>query len=187
MNGGRPDSDIQRLVSAARAGDRDAFAELYRRFAPRVTAILRRQFRDQTEDVIHDAFLKAFIKIDSFAFGKDRSRMEVEFMNWIVSIGRNEGISANRRRRPRTGVDLSQSATNIDPSEALEREEQKGILDGCLTELDETARALIESQYGGDEEHSMVCKRLRITVEQGYKARHNALQRLRECANRKKR
>jgi RNA polymerase sigma factor (sigma-70 family) len=160
---------------------------LYRALAPRLTALLRRQFWDRTEDVVHDAFLRAFESINSFRPDDDSARIEGHFLNWLASIGKNKGIDDARRKRPDTGIDLSQSPAKTDVLEAIVVREQRGILEGCLAKLDEEARTLIESQYGGAEDHSSVCKRLRITIERGYKLRHKALEQLRECAKRSKR
>jgi DNA-directed RNA polymerase specialized sigma24 family protein len=56
------------LIAAARLGDEDAFAELYRQHAGYVRAIGRSILRkNDVDDMCQDTFLLAFTRLDRFA------------------------------------------------------------------------------------------------------------------------
>ena len=62
------------LVRAAQAGDRDAYGQLYERFARAVQAVLLARLpRPQVDDLVQDVFLHAMTRIaelrDPAAFG----------------------------------------------------------------------------------------------------------------------
>ena len=60
-----PDTELMRL---ARAGDESAFAEIVRRYGPRVFRTAGRFFRrrEQVEEAAQEVFLKAFTELDSY-------------------------------------------------------------------------------------------------------------------------
>lgn len=74
------------LVEAAKGGDRDAFARLYRDYAPAVAGFVRRRVRgDQhlTEDLTSETFLRALRNLDSVRYqGRDVGA-------WFTTIARN--------------------------------------------------------------------------------------------------
>ncbi len=80
------------LVDAVRAGDEHAFAELYRRYRPRVCAFVRRRVRDdgRAEDLTQEAFLSALRRLRE-------TEARVSFRPWIYEIARNATIDQFRR------------------------------------------------------------------------------------------
>lgn len=79
------------LVTAAQAGDRRAFAELYSRYAGMVHSIALAYGPPQdADDIVQDVFLRALRKIhtvrDPLAFGA-----------WLVVIARNVARTATKR------------------------------------------------------------------------------------------
>lgn len=86
--------DEAALVAAARA-DPDAFAELYRRYLPRIYRYLRaRAGSDQdAEDLTQQVFLKALTALSDY---RDRG---LPFAAWLFRIARNVAIDASRGRR----------------------------------------------------------------------------------------
>ncbi len=89
------------LARRIRSGDRDAVGELYDRYAGIAMAVAVRVLRDRgaAEDVVHDAFVAVWQKIDRFdvAHGSLRS--------WLLTIVRNRAIDRLRRVRPAADVD----------------------------------------------------------------------------------
>lgn len=87
---GRTEDD--QLVEAVRAGDDAAFAELYRRYHPRVAAYIRRMVRDhgRSEDVAQDTFLNALRRMRA-------TEGPIAFRPWIFEIARNASIDLHRR------------------------------------------------------------------------------------------
>jgi RNA polymerase sigma-70 factor, ECF subfamily len=123
-------TDLARLVTAAQAGDRPAFGELYAEFARTVHGILlARVPRLEVEDLAHDVFVTAMQRI--------RSLREPEaFAGWLATIARNCAIDHLRRSRgPRAMASLDDEAhpvpvTGITSSETpADRLEALRVLD----------------------------------------------------------
>ncbi len=100
---GEPVIDESVLVDAARNGDVGAFEELVRRYDRNVFRIAQRitQNREDAEDVVQDAFLKAFQNLGQF-------QGQSKFYTWLVRIAVNEALMRLRRRRPERTVSLDE-------------------------------------------------------------------------------
>jgi RNA polymerase sigma-70 factor (ECF subfamily) len=86
-----PVSEEARLVSAARAGDRAAFGELYARHARMVHGILlARAPRRDVDDLVQDVFLLALRRLDGL-------RNPDAFGPWLAMIARNRAADHYRR------------------------------------------------------------------------------------------
>src|SRR6266581_4417987 len=108
---GEPVSDELALVNAARAGDVAAFEELVRRYDRNVFRIAQHitQNREDAEDVVQDAFLKAFQNLEQF-------QGQSKFYTWLVRIAVNEALMKLRRRRPERTVSLDEEVKTEDDS-----------------------------------------------------------------------
>lgn len=84
------------LVTRALAGDRRAFAELTRRYRPRIFALALHLLgdRDDAEDVAQETFLRAFDRLAEF-------RGAAEFYTWIYRIAVNLALNLSRQKRRR--------------------------------------------------------------------------------------
>ena len=94
------------LAQLARDGDESAFAEIMRRYSPRVFRVASRFFRQRSivEEAAQEVFLKAFTELASF---EGRGSME----GWLTRITTNTSLNMLRRakRRPELTVsDLSE-------------------------------------------------------------------------------
>src|ERR1700739_2089339 len=94
-----PVSDELALVRAAKRGDDKAFEELVRRYDRNVFRIAQHitQNREDAEDVVQDAFLKAYSNLEQF-------QGQSKFYTWLVRIAVNEALMKLRRRRPERTV-----------------------------------------------------------------------------------
>jgi len=85
------------LARLAREGDESAFAEIMRRYSPRVFNFASRFFRErsQVEDAAQEVFLKAFTELGSF---EGRGSLE----GWLTRITTNTCLNMLRssKRRP---------------------------------------------------------------------------------------
>ena len=85
--------DETELIAAARLGDEDAFAELYRQHAKYVRAIGRSILhKNDLDDMCQDTFLLAFTRIASFAGNS-------QFRTWISRIAINQCLLSLRHGR----------------------------------------------------------------------------------------
>ncbi|MGH9880629.1 MAG: RNA polymerase sigma factor [Pyrinomonadaceae bacterium] len=98
------------LARFAREGDESAFAEIMRRYSPRVFRFASRFFRQRNlvEDAAQEVFLKAFTELDTF---QGRGSME----GWLTRITTNTCLNMLRssKRRPElTASDLTEDESN---------------------------------------------------------------------------
>ncbi|MGH2417223.1 MAG: RNA polymerase sigma factor [Candidatus Limnocylindria bacterium] len=90
-----------RLAERIRAGDAEALGELYDRHASVALATALRVVggRDEAEDVVHDAFVAVWTKIDRFDAARGALR------GWLMTVVRNRAIDRVRARRVTVDID----------------------------------------------------------------------------------
>jgi RNA polymerase sigma-70 factor (ECF subfamily) len=110
-NVSEPISDELALVRAAKRGDDTAFEELVRRYDRNVFRIAQHitQNREDAEDVVQEAFLKAYGNLGQF-------QEQSKFYTWLVRIAVNEALMKLRRRRPERMVSLDEEVKTEDDS-----------------------------------------------------------------------
>lgn len=103
VNDATGNMDELALVEAAKKGDIAAFEELVKRYDRNVFRIAQHitQNREDAEDVVQDAFLKAYGNLTQF-------QGQSKFYTWLVRIAVNEALMKLRRRRPERTVSLDQ-------------------------------------------------------------------------------
>ena len=83
-----------RLVERICAGDREAFGELYKKFAPMVHGIiLARVPRDEVPDIVQNVFLIAYKSLHTL---RDRNAVGA----WLVMVARNQSNEFYRKTKP---------------------------------------------------------------------------------------
>ncbi|HNM24230.1 MAG TPA: sigma-70 family RNA polymerase sigma factor [Saprospiraceae bacterium] len=84
----------EQLIPLVIAGDQQAFAALYQRYTRLLQTVLLRYLNDPeaVQEVLQDAFLRAFRKMDHF-------RGESKFSTWLCRIAISIAISRRRIRR----------------------------------------------------------------------------------------
>ena len=91
------------LVERARAGDLSAFDQLVRQYERQVFRIAQHitQNREDAQDVVQDAFFKAYQKLDQFQGNS-------KFYTWLVRIAVNEALMRLRKRRTAKTVSMDE-------------------------------------------------------------------------------
>lgn len=99
MNEERP-ADAH-LADRIRSGDRDALGDLYDKYSSSALAVALRVVggRDEAEDVVHDAFVAVWRKIDRFDAERGTLRA------WLMTVVRNRAIDRVRGRRSAMDLD----------------------------------------------------------------------------------
>jgi RNA polymerase sigma factor (sigma-70 family) len=145
-----PERDCD-LVMAARAGDRDALAQLLNRHRPHLLAICRRALGDAglAEDAAQEACLQAYL-------GLDRLRDPERFGSWLIGTGLN---CCHRLRRQRAheawswealqgGVRLPEPAdSGPEPPDAAETAELRGAIERSIAMLPARQQAAVRLHY----------------------------------------
>src|SRR5206468_5866428 len=92
-------------------GDVSAFEQLIRRYDRNIFRIAQHitQNREDAEDVVQDAFLKAFENLEQFQGNS-------KFYTWLVRIAVNESLMKLRRRRTDRTVSLDEEVKTEDDS-----------------------------------------------------------------------
>jgi RNA polymerase sigma-70 factor, ECF subfamily len=91
------------LVQAAKQGDVGAFEQLVKRYDRNIFRIAQHitQNREDAEDVVQDAFLKAYENLDQFQGNS-------KFYTWLVRIAVNESLMKLRRRKTSKTVSMDE-------------------------------------------------------------------------------
>ncbi len=146
-----PNDDELQLVTAARAGDISAFEALVSRYERKIFRLAMNitQNREDAEDVMQEAFLKAYEHLPGFE-GNSR------FYTWLVRIAVNQALMKLRKRRPGQ-ISLDQEIeTDEDsffrevedwgpsPEERFDQTELHEILNRVIGELEEPFRIVFQ-------------------------------------------
>jgi RNA polymerase sigma-70 factor (ECF subfamily) len=142
--------DDASLAHRIRSGDREALGELYDRYASVALATALRVVgdRDQAEDVVHDAFVAVWRKIDRYDAARGSLR------SWLLTVVRNRAIDRIRTSRPSLDVadadaqSLLRSGPNPTWEEAVRRLSAADVR-AALEALPEEQRTAIELAYFG--------------------------------------
>lgn len=146
----KPDDEAP-LVAAAKGGDVSAFEALVNRYERKIFRLSQNitQNREDAEDVMQEAFLKAYEHLPEFQ-GNSR------FYTWLVRIAVNQALMKLRRRRPNQ-VSLDEDIQTEDdllprevedwgptPEERYEQSELQGILSTVVGELEPGFRVVFQ-------------------------------------------
>jgi RNA polymerase sigma-70 factor (ECF subfamily) len=142
--------DDRLLAERLRSGDREALGLLYDRYASVAMAVAVRVVADRelAEDLVHDAYVAVWQKIDRF----DPSRGSLR--SWLLTIVRNRAIDRLRGTRPsmEVGEADEQSLLRTGPNptwEAAAARRSAVELRRALGSLPDEQRQAVELAYFG--------------------------------------
>jgi RNA polymerase sigma-70 factor, ECF subfamily len=139
----RPTADeAAQLAARAARGDREAFGELFRIYAPMVHGILlARAPATEVRDLMQDVFVLALEKLgglrDAEAFG-----------GWLAMIARNRTVDFHRRRSHRRTTPLESDVAVSDPDRAAVEELLAAIRSLPETYAETLVLRLVEGMSG---------------------------------------
>ena len=138
------------LVQQAREGDLNAFSSLIKRYEGKIfrLALHITQNREDAEDVLQEAFLKAYEHLNQFQGNS-------KFYTWIVRIAVNQALMKLRKRKSDRSVSLDEgidtgedvvtreiATWDENPEQKYTREELNAILDNAIQDLAPTYRTV---------------------------------------------
>jgi RNA polymerase sigma-70 factor (ECF subfamily) len=132
-----------RLIERVAGGDRDAFTELYRRFARPVLAMAMRQLGDngRAEEAAQETFAAVWRSARSYR--ADRGSASA----WLYAVARHAIIDRARQRREPV-VEVPEQATDeAGPEERAEGSWLAFRVHSALEQLPERERAVLELAY----------------------------------------
>jgi RNA polymerase sigma-70 factor (ECF subfamily) len=133
------------LVTAALAGDDEAFETVIRNYSRRVYVVAYAIVQDVTEaeDIVQETFLKMHHQ-------RGKLREPEKFPAWLLTVTRNAARDRLRRRKPQAGAEEFEKlpdAGAATPGSALEKQEHEAHLRRALATLPEEHRTAVTLRY----------------------------------------
>jgi RNA polymerase sigma-70 factor (ECF subfamily) len=137
--------DEAELIRSTLAGQTAAFGQLVLKYQDRLYNTLYRLLgsAEDARDVVQDAFVQAFLKLESF-------RGTAAFYTWLYRIAFNLAMSHRRRGKPTVSLDFSRSEHGMEPIDGqptpdahVARQDRAGLVHAALAELAAEFRQVI--------------------------------------------
>jgi len=140
-------NDDNSLIMACRAGQSEAFGVLVQRYQDRLYPTMLRLTGNAEDalDLLQDAFLRAFEKLDHF-------HGDSSFYTWVYRIAVNLALSGRRRRRVilrlqrpegHDSIDPPDESTLSDPTLPVQLAERDQLIQRALDALADDHRAVV--------------------------------------------
>ena len=112
--------DDAQLIEQTLSGDSASFGELVLRYQNRLYNTVAHFVgcREEAEDVVQDAFVQAFVKLETF-------QGTSAFYTWLYRIAFNVAISRQRRKRPAASIEQTRDRTGGEPVDPGDRPEEQ--------------------------------------------------------------
>jgi len=152
-----------RLVERICVGDREAFGELYKIFAPVVHGIvLARVPRDEVADIVQEVFLAAYKNLHTL---RDKNAVGA----WLAMIARNRAVEFYRQTKPTE--ELSEDFSGKDNSQTEAREILKAVRALPETYKETLVLRLVEGMTGQEiaERTGLTPESVRVNLHRGMK------------------
>lgn len=150
------------ITSIAQTHDRQAYAQLFSRFAPKVKAFVMGQGMTaaEAEDLAQDALLNVWRKAHLF----DPSKATA--VTWIYSIARNLRIDAARKAKRARDLpeDLWQGEPDRAADQLLVDAQSARTLSGMMDTLPEEQKTILRLSFYEDLSHGDIAKALAIPL-----------------------
>ncbi|MBX3568502.1 MAG: sigma-70 family RNA polymerase sigma factor [Rhizobiaceae bacterium] len=153
------------VVAVAREGDREAFARLFRHFAPRIKSFMMRSgmAAPAAEELAQETMLSVWRKAGYF----DPSRAAAS--TWIFTIARN--LKIDRLRRERQPADFGDAADPSDePDQPASGEsvmmaaQREARVRAALNSLSEEQAQIVRLSFYGEKPQSEIARELGIPL-----------------------
>jgi len=138
-------SDDASLIAATLAGDSAAFGRLVQLYQDRLYNSLLRVLgsADDTADIVQDAFVQAYTKLESFRGGS-------QFYTWLYRIAFNLAMSHMRRQRKKSSLDEMKTLLGEEPTDGqpaadanIIEQERAELVHSALAELGADHRQIL--------------------------------------------
>jgi RNA polymerase sigma-70 factor, ECF subfamily len=156
-------AELAEVLTQVRAGDNDAWGELYRQYAPAIFRFCRRALptREDAEDATTEVFMKVKQKLGTY----DAAR---PFTAWLYKVASNHCWDLLRRRRIRQDLETADLETlpleHPDPNqlERLQAEHTSRQVRIGLAKLPDRARMALLLRYYADMSYDEIAETLGV-------------------------
>jgi len=157
------EEQVRLLRAVAESGDRQAFALLFRHFAPRLKTFLMRSglLANAAEEIAQETMLNVWRKAASF----DPARAGVA--TWVFTIARNLKIDHLRQQRRHGAVTVDPTETEDSPhsGEAIVlMEEREARVRSALLQLSDEQATVVKLSFFAEKPHSEIAAELGIPM-----------------------
>jgi len=138
-------NDDAQLIQETLAGHSAAFGQLVQKYQDRLynTVVHVAGNAEDARDVVQDAFVQAFVKLDTFHGSS-------AFYTWLYRIAFNTAASLRRRRRPTQSVEQNREVSGSEPiddeqgpDEVLEQDERCQQVREAIAQLPDDYREVV--------------------------------------------
>jgi len=163
MDSGVDRSDDALLVRIA-GGDRNAFAAVFTRYAPKVKSYLLRLGAPAAaaEDLTQDAMLSVWRRSVSYDPAKAKAS------TWIFVIARNAWIDRLRREKVELAYRdtslVSEESDDEAPDDAAVRRQTQAHVEAALAALSEEQRQVVQLSFFEDRPHAEIAEKLSLPL-----------------------
>ena len=153
------------LLQRVATGDRDAFAQLYDRTAPRVFGLVKRLLRDhaQSEEVTQEIFLEIWTNATRYEPSKGGATTWILTMAHRRAVDRIRASQAGRDRDVKIGIrDYVAEYDNVASTVEVTIEHER--VTKAMSQLTELQRQAVSLAYYGGYSHSEVAAMLKVPI-----------------------
>lgn len=141
----KPLTEEQRLLRAARRGDRNAFAKIIELHQRAIFGYLRSRLPDSTdaEDLCQEVFLRCYL-------GRAKFTNEIMLRPWLIGIARNllrEHVRRLRRRREVAWTELCLEMEEMVATNEQSYDDVMSHLPRCIDSLGQSAQQALDLHY----------------------------------------
>ncbi len=154
------------LIDRALEGDRDAFTSLVHLHQDRLFASMLQVTGspEDAEDVVQEAFISAFMKLDSF-------QQNSQFFTWLYRIAFNSALSKRRRKRAKISLDYWREVNGLEVvdhsapvDEPLLRRERVTSVRQAMQTLTEEHRSILVLREMNENSYEDIAVILEISI-----------------------
>ena len=159
-------SEETQLIDLAVQGDRSAFTALVEMNQERLFASMIQVTGspDEAEEVVQEAFIRAFIKLDT-------SQRNSPFFTWLYRIAFNSALTRKRRNRVRVSLDHWRESNGLevaDPADAVDepmlRQERVNRVRAAIQILSEDHRTILVLREMQERSYEDIAEILEISI-----------------------
>lgn len=170
------------LIDATLEGQSAAFGQLVTKYQDRLYHMLTHLLGspEDAQDVAQDAFVQAFVKLDSF-------RGKSAFYTWLYRIAFNTAMSRRRREKPTTSVEEAKEMAGVEPIDTDSAPEKQMIeterssqVHAALQQLSDEHRAVLVLREMDGQAYETIAEILDLPVGTVRSRLHRARLQMRE-------
>lgn len=152
--------DLKILVERAKAGDRDAFGEIYKLYFKKIYRYCSFNLYDNSaaQDICQETFVKAWKSIKNFNTGEPNWSIQA----FLFKIARNLIIDKARSKKEFSLNEFEDLESNENLYDSLEKTEKRKLIEEAISKLNDEEKQIIILRYFEEMDSKQVSKILGV-------------------------